>query len=310
MRVSCSSLNPIDLRMIQGYGGRLRRLLARPAFPLVVGRDVVGEVVETGAAAKRFRAGDRVVGIAGTMDPGAHAEYVAVDEINLVPAPEHVPSEELAALAYVGLTTWTALVGHLGLDPSGAGGKHLFVHAGSGGVGSFAVQWAHALGMRVTTTCGPSNVDWVRALGADRVINYRESDYGHMAGEVDYAFDTLGGEHASATAGLVRRGGGYVSVVSELMPYTDRFGVIPGLALAAGRLVRKKMWSAVSGRTFAWSVCRPSQAGLAHIVDMVANGKIRAVIERTLPMSGIVEGYRHLQSGRTRGKIVLRWNDG
>jgi len=308
VHIHASSLNPIDLRMTQGYGASLRRLAVRNEFPFVAGRDVVGEVVEAGPKATKFKPGDRVVGITGIRDVGAHAEFSAITETNLAHAPAGIPSAELAALPYVGLTTWTALVSHLGLDPDDAAGQHIFVHAGSGGVGSFTIQWARALGMRVTTTCGPSNVDWVRELGADTVINYAQSDYRREVRDVDFAYDTLGGEHESATARLVRRGGGYVSIVHQMMPYTDQHGLVLGGLRAAGRVLRKKIWNKVTGRTYAWSICQPSEAGIEHIIDKVANGQIKPVVELDLPMTDIVDGYAHLETGHTKGKIVLRWD--
>ncbi|MBV1887574.1 MAG: zinc-binding dehydrogenase [Parvibaculaceae bacterium] len=309
VRITHSSLNPIDLRMTQGYGAALRRLAAPKEFPYVAGRDVVGEVVAVGPKAKKFKIGDRVVGITGIKDIGAHAQFSAISETNLAAAPEGVPSADLASIAYVGLTTWTALVGNLGFDPHDVAGKHFFVHAGSGGVGSFAVQWAHALGMWVTTTCGPSNVEWVKKLGADVVVNYAESDFCHEVKDVDYAYDTLGGEAEKGTIALVKRGGGYVSVVHQLMPYTDQHGLVLGGLRSAGRVIRKKSWNGFNGRKFAWSVCQPSEEGIEHIVAQVSEGKIKAVIEKELSMKDILEGYAHLETGRTKGKIILRWDE-
>lgn len=308
VRIHASSLNPIDLRMTQGYGASLRRLAARNEFPFVAGRDVVGEVVETGPKATKFKPGDRVVGITGIRDVGAHAEFSAIAETNLAHAPDGIPSADLAAIPYVGLTSWTALVSNLGLDPQDAARKHLFVHAGSGGIGSFTIQWAHALGMRVTTTCGPSNAVWVKDLGADTVINYADSDYRREVRDVDYAYDTLGGEHENATARLVKRGGGYVSIVHQMMPYTDRHGLVLGGLRAAGRVLRKKVWNGMRGCKFAWSICQPSEAGIQHIIDKVAKGQIKPIVEHDLPMKDVVAGYTHLETGRTKGKIVLRWD--
>ncbi len=309
VRILASSLNPIDLRMTQGYGATLRRLGAPKEFPFVAGRDVVGEVVEVGAKAKKFKIGDRVVGITGIKDVGAHAQFSAINETNLTAAPEGVSTTDLASLSYVGLTTWTALVGNLGFDPEQAAGKHFFVHAGSGGVGSFAIQWAHALGMKVTTTCGPSNVGWVRELGADTVINYAEGDYRREVHDVDYVYDTLGGEYENATIGLAKRGGAYVSVVHQLMPYTDQQGLLLGGLRFAGRVVRKKISNGLKGRKFAWSICQPSEEGIEHIINKVAEGKIRAVVEKELSMKDIVDAYAHLETGRTKGKIVLKWDE-
>ena len=308
LRVLCSSLNPIDLRMTQGYGARLRRLAAPQEFPFITGRDVVGEVVELGPDAQKFKTGDRVVGITGIKEVGAHSEYTAVDETNLTSAPDGISASKLAAIPYVGLTTWTALAGHLGFDPENSAGKHLFVHAGSGGVGSFTIQWAHALGMKVSTTCGPSNVDWVRELGADTVVNYAKDDYRSLVRDVDYAYDTLGGEYEAGTVGLVARGGGYVSIVHQLMPYTDRFGLVLGGIAVAGQLLRTKISNGLKGRKYAWSICKPNEAGIEHIMNKVENRQIRAIVEKELPMKDILAGYAHLASGKTKGKVVLRWD--
>lgn len=307
VKVHYSSLNPIDLRMTRGYGRNLRKLVAPKEFPVTFGRDFVGEVIALGPEVARFEAGRRVVGITGPKEPGAFAEYVAVDESHAVSAPANVGSRDLAAIAYVGLTTWTALVTRAGLDPNNVTGKRIFIHAGSGGVGSFAVQWARALGMEVITTCGPSNVDWVRALGASRVVNYAEEDYRKVVGPVDFAYDTLGGEYATDTLNLVKPGGAYVSIVHPVMPYTDAHGVIIGGMRAAGRLARKKTLSKVRRRTYAWSICKPNADGLSHIVGLVSENRIRAVVEHDMPMEEIVEGYGHLATGRTKGKIVLGW---
>lgn len=308
VKITCSSLNPIDLRMVQGYGAVIRRKAVPAEFPFVTGRDVVGEVVALGRDVSQFSIGDRVVGITDIGESGAHAEYTALDESHVVMAPAGISDTDLAAISYVGLTTWTALVSRLGMVPSSVAGKRFFVQAGSGGIGSFAIQLVKSWGMDVSTTCGPDNIDWVAALGADQVIDYKSEDYQSEVAPVDYALDTLGGAFEAGTAGLVKRGGGYVSIVHQLMPYTDQNGLVIGGIRIIGRLIRKKLWHGAHGRKYVWAVCRPNQDGLTHIMQKVADGQINAVIERNLTFDQLIEGYQHLAMGRTKGKIVLSWD--
>ncbi|WP_026479055.1 zinc-binding dehydrogenase [Ahrensia sp. 13_GOM-1096m] len=308
VKMIASSLNPIDLRMVQGYGSRLRKLVAKQEFPFVAGRDIVGEVVGLGPNATKFKIGDIVAGINDIKEIGGHAQYSAITETGLTKAPTNIPAHEVAAIPYVAMTTWSALVGKLKFDPEAAAGKHLFVHAGSGGVGSFTIQWAKSLGMKVSTTCGPSNIDWVKELGADVVVNYRDEDYRKIVSDVDFAYDTLGGDYEKATAALVKRGGGYVSIVHQLMPYTDNHGLILGALRVIGQIMRKKIGHGLAGRKYGWSIAQPNEVGIAHVMDKVAQGKIKPVIDKSLPISDIIAGYQHLETGRAKGKIILRWD--
>lgn len=309
VRILASSLNPIDLRMLQGYGARLRRLVARREFPFIPGRDVVGEVVDSGPEVTKFETGDLVVGITDLREIGAHAQFSAISETNLTHAPPGIPPGKLAAIPYVAMTTWSALVGRLDLDPSSAAGKSLFVHAGSGGIGSFTIQWAKSLEMKVSTTCGPSNVEWVKELGADVVVNYRDQDYREIVQDVDFAYDTLGGKYEKGTVALVKSGGGYVSLIHPTMRYTDRFGLFGGGLAAIGTLVGRKILHGMKGRKYAWAIAQPSEAGITHVMEKVGSGKVSAVIDRELPMKDIISGFEHLASGRAKGKVVLLRED-
>lgn len=308
VRVLASSLNPIDLRMVQGYGSRLRRLVTRQEFPFIAGRDIVGEVVALGPEATKFKIGDRVAGINDIKETGGHAQFSAITESCLAAAPSDVSARELAAIPYVAMTTWSALVERLKLDPENASGQHLFVHAGSGGVGSFAIQWGKSIGMQVSTTCGPSNVDWVKNIGADVVVNYGIQDYRNIIRNVDFAYDTLGGSYESDTAALVKKGGGYVSIVHQLMPYTDNNGLVFGGLRAVGRVLGRKIYHRLSGRRYAWSIAQPHEKGIEQVMTKVACGAIKPVIDRDLAMTDIMAGYEHLGTGRTKGKIVLHWD--
>ncbi len=308
VRVIASSVNPIDCRRRGGYG---RRLFARRGarLPLVLGRDVSGVVECVGSAVRRFRPGDPVWGVADNFRDGAWAEFVAVNQRDLAPKPTRLDHEQAAALPYVGLTTWTALVARAGLEPGSAAGRRVLVHAGSGGVGSFAIQLLKAWGAWVATTCSTRNVELVASLGADQVIDYTKQDFAKELGDLDLVLDTLGHEaEAPSLAALAeRRGARYVSIVHPLIELTDRFGLLPGLAAAGGLLAGRKLGQRLlHGRGYHWSVASPDGRALAEITRLVEAGKIRPVIDRVYPLDAMADAHTHSETGRARGKIIIR----
>jgi NADPH:quinone reductase-like Zn-dependent oxidoreductase/uncharacterized protein YndB with AHSA1/START domain len=308
VRVVASSVNPIDCRRRGGYG---RRLFARRGarLPLVLGRDVSGVVECAGSAVRRFRPGEAVWGAVDGFRDGAWAEFVAVHQRELAAKPASLDYEQAAALPYVGVTTWSALVGRAGLTPGNAAGRRVLVHAGSGGVGSFAIQLLKAWGAWVATTCSTRNVELVTSLGADRVIDYTRQDFSRELRDLDLVFDTLGGEAEAPSLGVLaeRRGAAYVSVVHPLIAFTDRFGLLPGAAAAVGLLTSRKLAQRIlHGRGYHWSVAAPDGRALAEIGQLVEAGKIRPVIDRTYPFEALPEAHTYSESNRARGKIIIR----
>ncbi len=308
VRVIASSVNPIDCRRRGGYGRRLfERRGAR--LPLVLGRDVAGVVECVGSAVRRFRPGDAVWGAVDSFRDGAWAEFVAVGQRELAPKPANLDPEQAAALPYVGLTTWSALVGRAGLEPGNARGLRALVHAGSGGVGSFAIQLLKAWGAWVATTCSTANVERVASLGADQVIDYTKQDFARELADLDLVLDTLGHEAEAPSLALVarHRGGRYVSIVHPLIELTDRYGLLPGLAAAGGVLARRKLAQRLlHGRRYHWSVAAPDGRALAEIGHLVESGHIRPVIDRTYPLEALPAANTHSETGRTRGKLIIR----
>ncbi len=307
IRVVASSVNPIDCLRRNGYG---RNLFARrgAALPLVLGRDVSGIVECVGGGVRRFRPGDAVWAACDNFRDGAWAELVAVRQADVAPKPPSLDHEQAAALPYVAVTTWGALA-RAGVGPDSARGLRVLVHAGSGGVGSFAIQLLAAWGAWVATTCSARNRELVEGLGADRVVDYGSEAFDRALGDLDLVLDTLGGELEERTLSTLaeRRGAAYVSLVHPMVRFTDRFGLLPG-ALAAGALLagRKLAQRALHGRRYHWSVAAPDGRALAEVGRLVEAGRIRPVIDRVLPLERMAEAHRHSESGRTRGKIVIR----
>lgn len=308
VRVVASSVNPIDCRRREGYGRRLfARRGARP--PLVLGRDLAGVVESVGSAVRRFRPGDPVWGAQDNFRDGAWAEFAAVRQDELAPKPETLSYEEAAALPYVGLTTWSALVGRAGLDADGARGLRVLVHAGAGGVGSFAIQLLKAWGAWVATTCSTSNVPLVTELGADRAVDYTKQDVSAELGDLDLVLDTLGHDAEAPSLGLLarRRGARYVTVVHPALAFTDRFGLLPGALAAAGLLAGRKLAQGVlHGRRYHWAIAAPDGHALAEIGRLVEAGKIRPVIDQVFPLEAMAEAHARSETGHARGKLVIR----
>jgi len=275
IEVRCAAVNPVDYKIREG---RLSEKL-RYKLPLILGWDVAGVVVETGAAANGFRVGDRVYSRPDIARDGAYAEYIAVKAHDCARKPERMAFAAAAGVPLAALTAWKALFDEGGLKS----GQTVLVHGASGGVGSFAVQIAKAFHCQVIAVTSTPNVEMVKTLGADRVVDYRKQDFATSVRDVDVVLDTLGGETQSKSWRVLREGGTLVSIVSA-----------PDEAAGAERRAR--------GR-YAWVV--PEGARLQLLAGMIDAGKLRTVIDTVLPLSQAAAAHERSASGRARGKIIL-----
>ncbi|XP_035825343.1 reticulon-4-interacting protein 1 homolog, mitochondrial isoform X2 [Aplysia californica] len=259
VKVHAASVNPIDVRMMDGYGRKLINVLraqkgfmkSGTEFPLILGRDFSGTVIETGRGVKKFQAGDEVWGALSPERPGTHAEYAVVSQDEISLKPKNIMHTEAASIPYVAATTWAALCTVGELREHKAAGKRLLVLGGSGGIGTFAIQLAKSWGMHVTTTCSGDAIDLVTALGADVAVDYKTGGPWRQLGQMskfDLILDTIGGESTSRAASLLGswKNSKLVTIVSPILKNSDNLGVLPGLvktALNAG--VDTLMWSAM-----------------------------------------------------------------
>lgn len=306
VRVKASSVNPIDVRMSGGYA-RARLSSLGIGLPMVLGRDVAGTVEAPGPGVDRFKIGEPVWGLVVSSEPGALAELVNVRAELLVPKPEPVSWRDAATLPYAGLTTWSAFVNDVGIKPGSLSGKLALVLGGAGGTGSFAVQLLKQWGAKVAATCSTRNVDFVRGLGADIVVDYTKDDYGRMLKDVDLVFDTVGGDEDRALS-VMRQGGGaaYVSIVHPVIPITDEHGWEEGIKkVNAIREGKAKEQRAKFDRAYAWAMIKPDQAMLAAATKLFADGKIRMNVEKVYRLEQVSEAFAHSATNRVRGKLVI-----
>jgi NADPH:quinone reductase-like Zn-dependent oxidoreductase len=297
--ICAASVNPIDFKI---RDGKLKTLI-RDRMPLVLGNDLSGTVVETGSGVSRFRVGDEIFARLDKDLIGAFAEFALVRETAAARKPTRLSHVEAASIPLVGLTSWQAMVDIAKLQP----GARVLIHAGSGGVGTFAIQLAKHLGAWVATTVGARNVELVRKLGADQAIDYRAQQFDEVLSDLDFVLDTQGDETLLRSFSVVKRGGCIVSVGA--LPdakFARAWGLNPFLVLALGFLTRKETRLARDhGVRYEYLLMHASGDQLSRIAELIDGGIIQPVIDRTFPLEQVKEALAYSESGRATGKVVL-----
>jgi len=284
VKVEAASVNPLDVKLVSG--------VLREYFPLkmpyTLGTDLSGTVVAPGRLAARWKKGDKVV---GRLEPGpgkgrqysrggAFAEFAVVPARHLTAAPSTIDLVESAGIPTAAGTAWQALFEGASLEP----GQTVLVHAGAGGVGSFAVQLASYVGAKVIATTSHANTDAVRNLGAHQVVDYRSTDFSAVLHDVDVVFDTVGGETQSKSFLVLKPGGTLVTIAAP-----------PDQALAKAHGVA------------ALRIGHETEATrLGLIVGLCDAGALRVLVDRSFPLGDAREALAYSATGRARGKILLR----
>lgn len=281
VRVRASSVNPVDWKMRKGE----LKFITGYKFPKIPGRDVAGEVVAVGNNVTRFAPGNRVYGMPSDGVGGANAQFVVLEEATVAFIPEKLSFEEAAAVPLAALTALQALRDKAQL----LSGDRVIINGASGGVGSFAVQIAKALGAgEVTGVAGPDNQELVRSLGADRVLNHKEHDFTKDLSRYDIVFDAAGKSSFVASKAALRRNGRYVTTTP------DPTNLFVDTAAAA-----------FSDKTTHIFMAKNSGSDLALISVWLQTGTIRVVIDKTFPLQELAEAHRYNEKGSAAGKIVL-----
>ena len=276
VRVHAAGVNPIDWKIREG---ELKGLLAH-TFPLILGWDVSGTVEALGAGVLRFKVGDEVYSRPDILRDGAYAEFVVIRESEVALKPKAIDHIHAAAMPLDCLAAWQTLIETAAL----AAGQRVLIHAGSGGVGHFAVQIARARGAFVIATTSARNHAFVRDLGVEQVVDYDTERFEEVVRPVDVVLDTVGGDTQTRSWKVVKEGGMLVSLVSE-----------PDKVLALAHHARG-----------AFVFAQPNAAQLAEIAILVEDQRLKAVVETILALSDATRAQELSQRGHTVGKIVLR----
>ena len=270
VRIHASAINPADWKMRAGMFGK------KFALPLILGNDFSGVVEELGPGTSIWKVGDEVFGYA----LGAYAEYIAVPEKQLAPKPKKLDHIHSAALASASLTAWRALFDTGGLKAD----QKVLIHGGTGGVGGYAVQLAHAKGAFVYATASKKNQDYLLKLGADVAIDYESDRFEDVVKDVDLVLDTQGGDTQARSWKTLRRGGLLLSIVQP--PSTEE--------------------AEAHGVKSAFVLNSMNAEALATIASMADGGKIKVTVDTILPLIDARQGQEMIETGHTRGKIALR----
>lgn len=302
IQVKAASVNPIDFKVKAG----MLKFLRKYSFPLILGHDLSGEVVEIGPKVTKFKKGDLVFSRPGNSGIGGFAEYIAVNEDEVALKPTNISFEEAASLPLVALTTWQAF------DAANVKkGDKILIQAGAGGVGTFAIQLAKVRGAEVWTTTSEKNEALVKSLGADHVVNYRKEHPWEVLNNMNFVFDTLGGDDLFKIFNVVKPGGWVVSISGLPDGETAKdmdLGLFKKFVL---RLVGLKanLSAALKKNHYKFLFMKPNGAQLTEIKNLVEQGKIRPIIDSVFPLSDVQKALEHSESGRARGKIVIKITD-
>jgi NADPH:quinone reductase-like Zn-dependent oxidoreductase len=300
VQVHAAGVNPVDIRT---RDGQLKPLL-KYRFPLVLGNDLSGVVADVGAQVKRFKKGDAIYARLDKDRIGTFAEFAVVREGAAALKPMNLTFEEAASLPLVALTAWQALVetGKLGAH------QRVLIHAGSGGVGSVAIQLARHLGATVFTTVGQRNVELVKRLGANVAIDYRGARFEDVAKDCDVVLDSAGGDTLVRCFESVKPGGVVVSVGSTpSVAFARSWGLNPFVVLAIRLMSRKATAAARSHRArFEYLFVRADGEQLGEITRLVESGAIKPLVDKVFPLENVRDALAYSESGRATGKVVIK----
>ncbi|WP_445147293.1 NADP-dependent oxidoreductase [Dyella sp. Tek66A03] len=300
VQIHAAGVNLLDSKI---KSGEFKLILPYP-MPLVLGHDLAGVVVRVGPRVRQFKAGDEVYARAPDFHIGTFAESIAIKEDALAHKPKNLSMEEAASIPLVGLTVWQALVEKAKLKK----GQKVFIQAGSGGVGTFAIQLAKHLGATVATTTSTANVDWVQRLGADVVIDYKKDDFENILRDYDVVLNSQDGKTLEKSLRILKPGGQLISISGPPDPAFAKDIGAPGFVKLILRLLssgtRRKAKGLGVGYSFLFM--KASGGQLRQITPLIEAGVIRPVVDKVFPFASTNEALAYVEKGRAKGKVVIK----
>lgn len=300
VEVHSASINPVDFKIKNGD----LKMLLHYKMPLTLGQDFAGIVTAVGNNVDTFKIGSEVFGRVDEERIGSFAEYVVIDQKNLALKPKNLTFEEAASIPLVGLTSYQALNNYMSLEKN----QKILIQAGSGGVGTFAIQLAKAMGAYVATTVSDKGIDLVKSLGVDQIINYKKEKFNNILKNYDDVFDTLGGEALAQSFDIVKKGGHIVSISG--VP-DEKFARAWGLGF-----FKRKLFKLASGKitklskerdiNYDFLFMHPDGNQLETIRELIEDGLIVPVIDKIYTLDNINEAMSYSESGRAKGKIIIK----
>ena len=300
IQVHATAVNQLDSKL---RNGEFKLILPyRP--PFILGHDVAGVVVRVGPRVRQFKVGDEVYARPDDFRIGTFAELIAVKEDSVAIKPKNITMEEAASIPLVGLTAWQALVEKARLKK----GQKVFIQAGSGGVGTFAIQLAKHLGATVATTTSAGNMALVKSLGADVVIDYKQDAFEERLSGYDVVLNSQDGKTLAKSLGVLQAGGHLISISGPPDPQfaedTKAPWLVKQVMRALSRGTRRQAQRLKVSYTFLFMKASGSQ--LRQITPLIESGAIRPVIDKVFPFESTNEAMAYVESGRAKGKVVIK----
>lgn len=299
IRMKAASVNPIDWKTVNGD----LKALIKPAFPLMLGSDGAGVIESVGAGVSGWQIGDEVYFRCHKMNTGTFAEFFSIPAELVALKPENMTFEEAASIPLVGLTVLQALQEKAGMKA----GSKVLVHAGAGGVGTFAIQYAKACGAYVATTASKKRNDLLTELGADEIIDYHSQEVEDVLEDYDIVLDTLGDSVHDASYKTLKKGGVLVTVLgipdnATIAEYGANF-VVKLVARLHNRKMQKR--AEKYGAVYKHHLMYASGEQLAQIAKLIEADKIKAIIDSTFPLTQVQAAFERSMTGRAQGKIII-----
>lgn len=299
VEVHAAGVNLLDSKIRDGEF----KLVLRYRMPLILGNDVAGVVAQVGSRVRGFKPGDEVYARPDKDRIGTFANFIAMDECDVAYKPTNLSMDEAASIPLVGLTAWQALVEIANLQR----GQKVFIQAGSGGVGTIAIQLAKHLGAMVATTCSPASFDLVKGLGADVVINYKAEDFETVLSNYDVVLHSQDDAALKKSLRILKPGGKLVSISGPPDPaFGKEMGspwfvrLLFGLLSFGTRRQARRL-----GTRFVFLFMRASGEQLQEITKLINSGVIRPVMDKVFPFEATNEAMAYVETGRAKGKVAI-----
>lgn len=300
IEVHSASINQLDVKLKDGEF----KLLLPYKFPLILGHDVAGMVIKVGSKVSRYKVGDEVFARPADFRIGTFAEYIAIDEHDVALKPKNVSMEQAASIPLVALTVWQAFVEKANLKK----GQKVFIQAGSGGVGTIAIQLAKHLGATIATTTSADNFQLVKSLGADIVIDYKTQDFETILKEYDLVLNSQDEKTLEKSLRLVKSGGKVISISGPPdMAFAKEIGLSWLMKIAIFFLSRKVRSQAKKlGIDYSFLFMQANGKQLLEIGKLIEAGVISPVVDKVFRFEDINEAMSYIESGRAKGKVIVK----
>jgi NADPH:quinone reductase-like Zn-dependent oxidoreductase len=300
VRVHAAGVNVLDSKI---RNGEFKLILPyRP--PFILGHDVAGTVVRVGSKIRKLKPGDDVYARPRDGRIGTFAESIAVNEADVALKPKNFSMEEAASIPLVGLTAWQALIERANLKK----GQKILIHAGSGGVGTFAIQLAKHLGAAVATTTSTANVDLVKSLGADIVIDYKKDDFEKILRDYDVVLNSLGKETLEKSLRVLKPGGKLISISGPPDPDSAKDMRLSWILRQVTRLLSYRIRKKAKRHRVSYSFLfmRANGDQLREITSLIDSGAIRPVVDRVFSFESTNEALAYVDTGHAKGKVIIK----